>query len=90
MYNLKRKLVVEVKPPGYLLKRLDEELSQKWNERNRLYYNYEASSGSRGSSHDSSKSKQKQINVTNVDGGGTQFTRADGSESARSRASSHR
>ena len=91
MYNLKRKLVIEVKPPGHILKTLDEELARKWNEKQRA--NFDDSFGSRGSSHDSSKSKQskhKQIKVTNVDGANTFPTKADGSESERSQASSHR
>lgn len=37
IYNLKRKLIVEVKPPGYLLNRLNEELNRKWLERNNMH-----------------------------------------------------
>jgi hypothetical protein len=33
LYNMRRKLKIKIREPGYILKNLDEELAHKWNEK---------------------------------------------------------
>ena len=59
--SLQRKQIIENKPPGYILKGLNEEFKLKWNERNRSQKlsgsNSPTNSHRRGSSCDSQNSK---------------------------------